>query len=237
MTYLDDKAIGSVFDKSSRRIRNQSVRVAVAALLALFLWMAMEAHLSPHFAWDNGVYESIRSISIPGFQSTMLLVSALGSDWIAFGLVIAAGFLLALRKLRLEALICVAGVGIGSALNLGLKTLIARPRPNELGIEQLVAYEHHSFPSGHTVFFVELFGFLILLSYYASTRRMTRLAVATTCALLISLIGISRIYLGAHWASDVTGGYMLGCLWLMAMTTTYRRLKTRRSGTEQNQAS
>ena len=89
-------------------------------------------------------------------------------------------------------------------------------------------FNHESFPSGHVVFYIHFFGFLFFLSYVLLRRGRLRRAALVLTGFLISIIGVSRVYLGAHWPSDVVGAYLAGGLWLMLMIEVYRRLEIRK---------
>jgi len=104
------------------------------------------------------------------------------------------------------------------ALMLALKGLFGRPRPSG---ETLTAAYGYSFPSGHAMMSVALYGFLILL--LCAKRHKHRKLWVTALLLLIFLIGISRVYLNVHYATDVLGGWFFGLVWL----TTVSRLMTR----------
>ena len=149
----------------------------------------------------------------------MFLVSLPGSRIWIYLLVAAACVILALLGLRREAVICGSAIGLGALVNWILKFLIARPRPEQELIQVLVPNAFHSFPSGHVVVYVQLFGFLL---YILFTRRTARRGIGegllmAVCLILILTIGLSRVYLGVHWPSDVIGGYLLGGAWLAGM--------------------
>ena len=74
------------------------------------------------------------------------------------------------------------------------------------------------------------FGFLFFLSYVLLKRSRLRVAALVVFGWLIALIGVSRVYLGAHWPSDTLGAYLAGGIWLVLMITVYRRLKARQAG-------
>lgn len=209
----------------SRLSRTGSRRAAFAVAVIAFGWMAMAASRQAYFEWDPGLAHSIQSVSLPGFRTLMESISALGSGWMPFALVTVISVALFAAHHRSEALICAIGVGACSGVNRLIKTVVDRPRPSGDNVQVAIQYEHESFPSGHTVLFVVLFGFLILLTYSLAKGRVIRPPLLALLAILILLIGVSRVHLGAHWPSDVTGGYLLGGIWLGLMAMTYGRFK------------
>jgi undecaprenyl-diphosphatase len=103
----------------------------------------------------------------------------------------------------------------GGLLDEILKVVIRRPRP-----PYATAFLHHyswSFPSGHAMVSLIAYGMLAyLLVVLWTNRRSTRISIVLGAALLIVAIGLSRLYLGVHYFSDVVGGYAAGVLWLSA---------------------
>ena len=191
--------------------------------LLLYMALAVLAHRYAYFAWDVTVAHRIQSITAPGFESLMFFLSELGSGWAPVVLVGATGALLALKGLRLEALIAVAGPGLGLAMNSLLKAIIGRPRPPETLVHVVERYAYFSFPSGHVTFYVEFFGFLLFLCFALLRREALRWATVAVLGGAIALIGVSRVYMGAHWPSDVAGAYLAGGIWLLGMIEVYRR--------------
>ncbi len=128
--------------------------------------------------------------------------------------VIAFSFLLIQRK-RLSALLLVVGLAGGVALSEGLKALFERARPP--AAFQAVDTLNASFPSGHallsTVFYLTL-GVMLTRAFQQRRLKAFVLGSAITIALLI---GLTRAYLGAHWASDVMAGWCAGAAWAMAL--------------------
>jgi len=193
----------------------------------VYAGLAVLASRYAYFDWDLTLARSIQSISLPGFAKAMIVVSLLGSGWPAWLLVILAGLAMIQAGLRNEGVICMAGTALGSAANLLFKTLIGRPRPTDILVNVAMIYKHESFPSGHVVFFVEFFGFVFFLTYVLIKPGRLRGVSLVVLGLLIFLVGISRVYLGAHWPSDVVGAYLAGGIWLTLMIAVYRRVKAR----------
>ncbi|MFL6216927.1 MAG: phosphatase PAP2 family protein [Blastocatellia bacterium] len=194
--------------------------------LGLYAVLATFAHLYAFFEWDMRVNHAIRSINVPGFGPLMVGLSWLGSGLVPTILVVGCGMALYAARFRLEGILCMIGVTLGAVMNSLMKIAIARPRPDPSLIDVMRHYDHNSFPSGHVEFFVTFFGFLFFLSYVLLKRSPLRSAALIVLALLIALIGVSRIYIGAHWPSDTVGAYLSGGVWLMLMIEVYRRLKT-----------
>lgn len=226
---VSEGSAGGEMTVSPRRALIRAYRAEIVFLLALASYsvMAVLAHRYAYFGWDLWLARMIQSITLPGFNLLLAWVSELGNGWKAYAIVIAAGLALVAARFRVEGIICMTGVGVGSLVGRLLKAISARPRPLSTLVDVSGRFSHESFPSGHVVFFVEFFGFLFFLSYVLLRRGRLRRAALTILGLLISVIGVSRVYLGAHWPSDVVGAYLAGGLWLMLMIEVYRRLKAR----------
>ena len=105
--------------------------------------------------------------------------------------------------------ITVAGGGL---LNLWLKSFFERERPN---VNRIIEAEGFSFPSGHSMGSMTYYGFLIYLVLRSKRKPYSKFGLGILLCLVILLIGISRIYLGVHYPSDVMAGYMAGSVWLV----------------------
>lgn len=115
------------------------------------------------------------------------------------------------------------GVVIGSALlNDVLKLLFQRARPT---LNRIVEAEGFSYPSGHSMAAFTLYGVLCYLLWNHSRTLSTRILLLATVTILVLAIGISRIYLGVHYPSDVVGGYLASCAWLAACIGFYEHFR------------
>ena len=212
--------------------RARWAEIIFVTALSIYAVLAVLAHHYAYFDWDLRLNHSIRQIALPGFSHLMVGLSWLGSGIVPVVLVVGAGVALMAARFRLEGIICMIGVSLGDAMNGLMKLIIGRPRPDPALIEVMHHYNFNSFPSGHVVFFVEYFGFLFFLSYVLLKRGALRNALFVFFGLPVALIGISRVYMGAHWPSDTVGAYMAGGIWLMLMIEIYRRAKAKRTGQE-----
>lgn len=194
--------------------------------LGLFAVLAVLAYRNAYFGWDLRVATYIQSITAAGFRELMIWVSVLGNGFVPVVSVGITGLLLIFLRFRIEGSVCIFGVSMGGLMNRLLKALIARPRPDADLVQVLFEVRHESFPSGHVTYFVEYFGFLFFLAYVLLRRGRLRKVALAVIAVPILLIGVSRVYLGAHWPSDVLGAYLAGGMWLIFMIEVYRRLKS-----------
>jgi membrane-associated phospholipid phosphatase len=171
--------------------------------------------------------QAVQGIAAPWFGPLMLAVSAVGfapqNVWIVA--VIAALFWRA--GYRTESGFALAA-SASVILTEGVKLLVGRPRPDADLVAVIEGAAGHSFPSGHTLFYVTFFGFLAYLAYAQLKPGRLRTAVLWLTGILIVLVGPSRIWMGQHWASDVLASYALGLTYLVVLVQMYAR---RRLGT------
>lgn len=163
-------------------------------------------------AWARGL---MQAISWPGYAPQVIFVIG------------GAVILLGIAGLRWEVFCVVCAAVIEGGLNYIVKVAIRRPRPPEDLINVMNILNSYSFPSGHVMFYTAFFGFLLFLVYIFVRTRWQRYLLMLPLALMIGLVGVSRMYLGEHWASDVLAGYLLGSLALSLAIAIYRWGKSR----------
>jgi undecaprenyl-diphosphatase len=200
-----------------------------AVLLVLFGILAWEVYVHPVLAPDVTITHLFQEDQSPWLRMTMLAVSAIGDiQLLSAGLVVLAALILWLVDLRLEAIMIVAVSVSSGILNALIKSLVARPRPTVHLVDIISVATGNSFPSGHVMSYVAfwglLFSFGLILFKGHSWWRITLLIVS---GLLVVLVGPSRVYLGAHWTSDVLGAYLLGGVCLGIWLWIYLYLKGR----------
>lgn len=127
---------------------------------------------------------------------------------------VALGMLLILRK-RLSALLLVVGLLGGVGLSEGLKALFERQRPplHYQAVETLNA----SFPSGHALLSTVFYLTVAVMMTRAFPKRRLKAYVLGVGMIFALIVGLTRVYLGAHWASDVMAGWCIGAAWAMAL--------------------
>ena len=130
----------------------------------------------------------------------------------ALFLSIATVMLFLLIKNKKIGLSIISNIVIITILNQLLKRILQRPRPTEFRIVEETGY---SFPSGHSMVSMAFYGYLIYLIYRYIKNKYVKWTLITILSILICLIGISRIYLGVHYTSDVLGGFLISVSYLV----------------------
>lgn len=169
-----------------------------------------------HPAWDAAAVRALRGSDRGALTDVMRAVTSLGpSLWLDAVFFAAVTGLLVRRRLRDLRFLLLASPG-AVALELILKAAVNRPRPPG---HHLVAAGSPSWPSGHAASSLALYGALLVLALAHSQRRtagarwVRRAAIALT-AVLVALIGVSRVYLAVHYPTDVVAGWLLAGSWL-----------------------
>lgn len=159
-------------------------------------------------------------------------ISFLGRSTVATWIVLGFALMFWLLKYYWETLFCLLA-SLSALLNSGLKFLIGRPRP-DMNLVYVLDHEiSPSYPSGHVVFFTVFFGFIIAAMLFTKKiPRFLRILIQIISFILILLISVSRIYLGAHWITDVIAGYLLGTILLAILLYFYLRDYLDRSETK-----
>lgn len=195
--------------------------LCLLAPLWLFVELADEVHELEAFYFDEPLLRGAYAVSGPALDRFFVFISAIGYRWgvvpadIALTLV-----LLAMRRWR-EATF--AGVSfVGSALlNLATKQFFQRDRP---ALWASIAPEPtFSFPSGHAMGSATLAMAVVLLCWHTRGRW----PVAALAAAFTGLVGVSRIYLGVHYPSDILGGWAAGIAWVSGVYLVLYRIRAR----------
>jgi len=205
-----------------------------AAALFIFGWLAEEMLEGDTQRFDSFIRAAIHDHATPGLTRLMLGFSFLGSvaTVSVLCLVILSAFLY-LRQIRLAALLAVTMIGM-AALDFALKLAFHRPRP--------VAFfgtspRSYSFPSGHAFGALCFYGVLSAIFAARAPGKASKSCIWIVAAVLIAMIGLSRIYLGVHYPSDVVAGYCAGAVWVAAVGFLDKILMDRRKEMDEGKTS
>lgn len=167
---------------------------------------------------DQSVYRLLQGLRTPFGDSVMIALTQLGDTAVTLPVMTAVLLWLLWKRAWRPAAYWLAAASFGAVLTSILKMGFGLPRP----VAMYAGASAFGFPSGHAAMSVVIFGFLaVLVARELSLRG--QLAVFTVMALLAGLIAFSRIYLGAHWLSDVLGGFSFGVAWVALLGLSYLR--------------
>lgn len=187
--------------------------VLVAGCLALFLLLIDEIMEPDAMRVDRWAYWLfVQKLRIDWLTPVMEGFSALASPVV---LVVLLLVIAAFAPGRRPGWCCALNLVLTALLNVGLKALVQRPRPEGF---RLIEETGFSFPSGHSMVAMAFFGLIIWLVWRYEADRRQRLMLSAAFAVIIVMIGVSRIYLGVHYASDVIGGFAASLVWLALYT-------------------
>jgi undecaprenyl-diphosphatase len=177
--------------------------------------------------FDVLVTRALQRVRLPGFDLLMRAVSWPGFPRQSRTIPPVVSGAMALLGYPLEAAFQVLAWGTGLVSTL-TKALMKRPRPTEPEVRVVVApLGGSSFPSGHVITYMGVYGFLAYLAHTLIRPAALRRALVGFFAGLVALVGPSRVYQGHHWPTDVIASYLLGLSYLIGVTSLYRRLKGR----------
>lgn len=178
--------------------------------LYFFLKIGSEIFNENILLLDNSFSNLVYSFRTDSLNSLMIFLTNLASPYLLFAGAIISAFFISLYRKK-DAVIFLSILSSAVLANVILKFIYQRPRPDEF---PLIHESSYSFPSGHAM---NAFMFYSLLAYfiYRETKSLkATFLVSIFCAIIILLVGFSRIYLGIHYPSDVLGGFIAGFLWL-----------------------
>jgi undecaprenyl-diphosphatase len=215
------RELGSVF----------ALLLAAGGLFA-FLRLASEVREGDTRAFDTAILLALRNpadsadpVGPLWLEIAMRDITSLGSTAVlALVTALAVGYLVIDRK-RHAALLLVAAAGGGALLSAVIKGMVDRPRP-EL-VAHLVDVHDMSFPSGHSMLSATIYLTIGVLLARTSDQRRIKVYIVGCAVGMTLLIGLSRLYLGVHWPTDVLAGWSLGSAWAMLCWLVARWLQRR----------
>lgn len=207
-------AASAIVPRPVRRYRALLFQGYVVTATVAFGVLFVYARTVAYFAFDLNLTHWLQGFHPYWFDALMRFVTVLGDGPLAeilSGLIIFFVFVIGLRWEAVMLIFAEVGVGALGAL---VKVIVQRPRPTAALVNMFAPINDYSFPSGHVLLFTAFLGFLFFMLYTLVPHSTRRALGLTLFGVLIPLVGVSRVYLGEHWPSDVVGAYLLGSLWL-----------------------
>jgi membrane-associated phospholipid phosphatase len=179
---------------------------------------------------DQSILQNIHAHDTPTLTRLAFTLTFIGSPKALVPGILIAAIVLWIVKLRHDAVLLVVAIGGAALIDTALKLHFRRIRPT---VPWALVTEHSfSFPSGHSVGAVVLYGTITYLIWNHLNDFAERVAVIASALLLIAGIGLSRVYIGVHYPTDVAAGYLVGLLWLLTLVGSNEyldRIESRRS--------
>jgi membrane-associated phospholipid phosphatase len=231
-----EQNVKPVVDEAQRAAARSSVsgRKAVSRgtmFLAFYLWLLSGLVMLSYFAKFTDLFPGDMTITAqlqkrrwPWLRNFFYAVSEIGFPKWAVPQTIGLATVFWMLRFRVEAFFILL-TSSATLLNALVKRLIKRPRPTQELVTVVRVINEPSFPSGHVMYYTNFYGLLIYLLSANWRSGKLRNALIAACTMLIASIGPSRVYLGAHWPSDVMAGYLYGSMWFIGLMTIYLRVK------------
>ena len=196
---------------------------ALVAILIVFGSIAEAVRAQEVFGLDTWATPFLHGIASPSLDVLMNALTDIGSSLVIVPILVVVGAWL-LRRQRYGAALFLGVASVGSLVLQGtMKVFFARPRPHLDWVQQVLS--DYSFPSGHTMSAVIVYVALALILWSVFGRRIGLVALAIAATVTFG-VGVSRIYLGYHYLTDVVGGLLAGIAWLLVVGAAFRARPT-----------
>ena len=194
----------------------------LTACLLVFGSLAQDVRAKDAFLVDAWATPFLHGMASPAMDTVMFAITTLGTSFVIVpALVVLGAWLVRTGRVRSIAFLVAAVLG-SLVLQLVLKPFFARPRP---GVPYAQVVSDYSFPSGHTLSAVVFYGGVALVIWSLFGRR-AGLAALAVAAIVSLAVGVSRIYLGYHFLTDVLGAILAGIAWLLIVGAAFRAQPT-----------
>lgn len=205
-------------DKIIKIIKNNTKWIIGFICIILFA-VILENVLDNDIAnFDSYIFNSIKNVRVKSLTIILNIITQFGDAVILITISLLSLIILKNKKIGIMISLNLATI---AGLNKILKHIIKRPRPLK---ERLIEESGYSFPSGHSMASMAFYGLIIYLIFKKVENKKIRNILITLLSILIITIGISRIYLGVHYASDVIAGFLLSIAYLTVFTAIIPKL-------------
>lgn len=200
-------------DKILNVIKNNKRWCLLFISLIIFLFILENVLDNEIVTFDGNVYNTISLVKNDFMTNVFKIITEFGSAKVLILIALTSLVVIKNKKIGIAISLNLASIGL---LNYILKNIIQRPRPEGF---RLVEETGYSFPSGHSMASMAFYGLIIYFVFKNVKNKLIKKIICTTLSLLIILIGISRIYLGVHYASDVIAGFLVSIAYLVVYIT------------------
>ncbi len=201
---------------------SRAAPILVLAGIGLVVLLAFAVTSGMSDAFDRSMIEAVRAAELHDLLSPLRAISELGSTGAVTAVAVVTVLLGVLVGPWLHGVIGAVTIGLASLGNQALKSIIARARPDLL--DPIAEERGFSFPSGHSALGMVAWGILGVLVMRSRLPRAVRLAIVAVLAVVIALIGLSRVWLGVHYPTDVLAGWTAGAVIVLVYARLTRRV-------------
>jgi len=193
---------------------NKRLLTFYAVIAASIIGLTFFVQMHSISAFDLYMTKEIQALKARDLTILMEFISIFGNPGVAPLSILITALIFFRTRYQREGWFTLS-VAIPDLFNILIKIAVHRPRPTLADAKVLLKFTQSGFPSGHVVHYVVFFGFLLVVMFAnKKIPSLCRISVGILSAFLILTVSISRIYLGAHWATDVLGGYLFGFIYL-----------------------
>lgn len=203
-------------------MKNKSKYIILIVLIFLFTLITYLVKTNKIVNFDNYVYEFLNDKSNSTLTSFFRGIT-LFANYQAIVILCILSFVF-IRDKVVDVEICIVSI-LSATMNSIFKSIFVRPRPDVL---KLITQGGYSYPSGHAMASMTFYGFLIYLIYKSDLSKNKKISFITLLSIFILLIGMSRIYLGVHYASDIIAGYIVSVILLIIYVSIINKISETR---------
>ncbi|SFA91773.1 MULTISPECIES: phosphatase PAP2 family protein [unclassified Bacillus (in: firmicutes)] len=203
-----------------------SVLLILSFFIKGFIEISEELKENELVSFDRTVIQFVQNFISDRLTEVMIFITFLGSiKWITFGVIVGTLILWILKKYSLSIFLAVSST-LGAVFNILLKNIFQRERPD---IQPLISEVGFSFPSGHSMGSFIFYGALAFVIVHFAKKNLWKYFGVFVMVAIIALIGISRVYLGVHFPSDIIAGFSAGGAWLTVCFIGYHYYEFRKN--------
>lgn len=208
--------------KKIRRFLLENLKWIILFICVIsFIFLVEDVMDSDIMIFDTKCYKIVSLLLISdNIISIAKFITNFGGAYWLIGFSVFLLFVIKNRKIGISILL---NLSISTLTNYTLKQILQRPRPTEF---RIIDESGYSLPSGHSMVSMAFYGYLIYLVYKNMKNKYIRTSLVIFLSILIVSIGISRIYLGVHYTSDVIAGFLVAISYLIIYTNTIKKLVT-----------